>query len=96
MEGSLNERIKETLLECRICLSTLTKPKSLPHCLHTFCEKCLINYVVHQLEPFSVGLLLLYIYIYIYTNCTIYKYSIVYIIHRMYHFVTTFILYNLL
>ena len=34
----------KNLLECSICLKTFDDPRTL-HCLHSFCKKCLENFV---------------------------------------------------
>ena len=34
----------KSLLECSICLKTFDSPRTL-HCLHSFCKKCLENFV---------------------------------------------------
>ncbi|XP_078673101.1 tripartite motif-containing protein 2-like [Branchiostoma floridae x Branchiostoma belcheri] len=44
MEEELPKRIKDEFLQCWLCLDTFKRPKALP-CLHTFCERCLQDYV---------------------------------------------------
>ncbi|XP_028392236.1 E3 ubiquitin-protein ligase TRIM33-like [Dendronephthya gigantea] len=39
----------ETLLECSVCMETLTQPRTLS-CYHSFCKHCLENYVAVQRE----------------------------------------------
>ncbi|XP_028392267.1 E3 ubiquitin-protein ligase TRIM33-like isoform X2 [Dendronephthya gigantea] len=39
----------ETLLECSVCMETLTQPRTLS-CYHSFCKHCLENYVAAQRE----------------------------------------------
>ena len=39
----------KTLLECSICLVTFDDPRTLP-CLHSFCKKCLENFVDGKCE----------------------------------------------
>nr|XP_002731878.1 PREDICTED: E3 ubiquitin-protein ligase TRIM71-like [Saccoglossus kowalevskii] len=41
-ESILNE-VREDFLSCSICFEFFKKPRFLP-CLHTFCEKCLVDY----------------------------------------------------
>ena len=38
------KHIDKQFLSCGICLERYTNPKVLP-CLHTFCERCLLNYI---------------------------------------------------
>ncbi|GFO19070.1 tripartite motif-containing protein 2 [Plakobranchus ocellatus] len=44
---SLRTLIREDHLTCSICCSSFTRPKALP-CLHTFCYKCIRDYVVRR------------------------------------------------
>ncbi|XP_028391845.1 E3 ubiquitin-protein ligase TRIM33-like isoform X2 [Dendronephthya gigantea] len=39
----------ETLLQCSVCMETLTQPRTLS-CYHSFCKHCLENYVAAQRE----------------------------------------------
>ena len=38
-----------SLLECSVCLKTFDDPRTL-HCLHSFCKKCLENFVEGKRE----------------------------------------------
>lgn len=44
---NLRSQIEEEHLTCTICFNVFTTPKALP-CLHTFCERCLRDYVVSR------------------------------------------------
>ncbi|XP_055957740.1 E3 ubiquitin-protein ligase rnf8-like [Patella vulgata] len=42
MEGA--SQLRDRYLTCSICYEVFTEPKTLP-CLHSFCEKCLSDYI---------------------------------------------------
>ncbi len=44
----------EALLECSICMETLTQPRTLS-CFHSFCTHCLANFVATQKEAVEKG-----------------------------------------
>ncbi|XP_069108279.1 tripartite motif-containing protein 5-like [Argopecten irradians] len=43
-------RTVEDQITCTICLEVFQEPKALP-CLHTFCKKCIYNYIIETNHP---------------------------------------------
>ena len=44
----------EALLECSICMETLTEPRTLP-CFHSFCKQCLTNFIATLKQAVKKG-----------------------------------------
>ena len=49
MPSSDQRQDLKSLLECSVCLETFDDPRTL-HCLHSFCKKCLENFVEGKRE----------------------------------------------